>query len=137
MVYEGQVLGSAVKELKGISLVAVADTLTEKLLAAGAPEGVYFVMLSQKIPDRGIIIKAPAGFTVDDVKAQSSGEIAVSGTVSSLEDKGLSEFAKSNYEMELATKDSGVLWIDNTAELTWKKAEEEASPEELETHGKE
>ena len=137
MVYEGQALGSAVKELKGISLVAVADSLTEKLLASGAPEGVYFIMLSQKIPDQGIIVKAPEGFSIEDVKAQKSGEIELTGAVKTLQSDDLAEFAKDRYEMRLATDESGVLWVENSADLNWKKAQEERekTSDETETDG--
>lgn len=137
MVYEGQPLGSRVEGLQGISLVAVADSLTEQLAKAGAPEGVYFIMLSKKIPDQGVIVKAPADYTIEDVKAQASGEISISGPVKFLKDDGLSEFAKERYEMNLANEMGGVIWIDNSADLAWTREdgapEASATPENPET----
>ena len=107
--------------LEGISLVAVADDLSAKMKERGV-EGTFFILLSKKIPDLGLLIKAPDGFSIEDVKSQASGEIAVSGKVMSVKDDGLVEFAKQSYEMRLTTGESGdVLWVENTADLPWEK----------------
>ena len=120
-VYKGQALGEEVNLLRGTTLVMVTEELTQKAVEAGAPEGVYFLLLSPTAPDKAVIVKAPEGFNAQEAAAQQSAQVEVSGKTMVIEGTALGDFAKERYTVELAHNEKGVIWIDNTLELPWEK----------------
>ncbi len=123
--YIGQDLPNQVQALSGIPLFFISPELSLK----AAEPGAFFLLLAPQDPQRAVLVLL-SDETPEAVAGRSSENHELDGTTKLLANPGLAEFVKENYEIELASDDSGNLILLEASRLEIREDQAEADEEE-------
>ncbi len=119
--FQHSTLPKTVENLSGTALLSASTKLAAQIQQDS--ESGYFLLLDQGDPTRAVLIRA-GNLSPEELEACQSTIVAVSGKVKSLDHPDLAKFVQENYQLELATHDGQVQWIDNVADLGLVPAED-------------